>query len=81
MIKNIVTEPTRVAKKSEPIRSDERNGLEKFVGIQEGSGLTICEAAGCFAQATTTVEVNAGHHRKIPLSLCKTCVDMFVGEE
>ncbi len=80
MIKNIA-EPTRVAKESERMRSDEQNGLETFSDIHKGNGLTICEAAGCFAEATTTLEVNAGHHRPISLSLCKTCVDKFDGDK
>ena len=41
---------------------------------------TICEAIGCYAYSTSTVELKAGHHRAISLSLCEDCVDKFVGD-
>jgi hypothetical protein len=37
----------------------------------------LCEAQNCDAQATLEVEVNAGIHGKIPLSLCARCVGKF----
>ena len=40
-----------------------------------------CEAEGCFAPATNTIEVKAGNHRTISLSLCNICVSKFVGDE
>jgi hypothetical protein len=37
----------------------------------------LCEAQDCNAKATMEVEVNAGTHGKIPLSLCAICVGKF----
>jgi hypothetical protein len=37
----------------------------------------ICEASGCFAEATTKIEVKAGK-RLILLNLCRGCVHKFV---
>jgi hypothetical protein len=41
---------------------------------------TICEAIGCYAFSTSSVELKAGHHRTISFSLCENCVDKFVGD-
>ena len=37
----------------------------------------ICEAMGCTANSTETVEVNAGKFGKIRLHLCSVCVTKF----
>ena len=37
----------------------------------------ICEARDCNAPAALKVQVKAGHHGKIPLSLCAKCVGKF----
>jgi hypothetical protein len=34
----------------------------------------ICEAVGCFAEATTEIVVKVGQLGTIPLRLCKFCV-------
>jgi hypothetical protein len=41
----------------------------------------VCEAVNCFEKASTSIEVKAGHHRTIPLSLCNICVNKFVGDD
>jgi hypothetical protein len=41
----------------------------------------ICEAVGCFAEATVEIEVSAGQRGTLPLSLCKNCVNKFTGDE
>jgi hypothetical protein len=35
----------------------------------------------CFAEATIHIEVRVGQLGTIPLSLCKNCVNKFVGED
>jgi hypothetical protein len=37
----------------------------------------FCEAIGCFAVATITIEVKIGERRKILLALCNKCVNKF----
>jgi hypothetical protein len=37
----------------------------------------MCEAVNCFEKATNTIEVEAGNHRTISLSLCNDCVCKF----
>jgi hypothetical protein len=37
----------------------------------------ICEATGCFATATTKIDVKVGNQRTISLLLCKNCVGKF----
>jgi len=37
----------------------------------------ICEAVGCFARATTKINVKVGHLGTIPLDLCTDCVKKF----
>ena len=41
----------------------------------------VCEAVNCFEKATTIIEVKAGHHRTISLSVCNICVNKFVGDD
>lgn len=41
----------------------------------------ICEAAGCFAEAIVQIGVKAGQLGRIRLSLCKNCVNKFVGDD
>lgn len=60
---------------------DVGNEAKLFTGNQARSDSRICEAVGCFAQATTTIEVKAGHQRTISLSLCKDCVSRFRDEQ
>jgi hypothetical protein len=36
-----------------------------------------CEASGCFAEATTDIEVKVGHQHTILLNLCENCVAKF----
>jgi hypothetical protein len=38
---------------------------------------SLCEAVGCFAQATTEIKVKVGKQGKISLLLCKECVKKF----
>jgi hypothetical protein len=38
---------------------------------------SLCEAVGCFAQATIEIKVKVGKQRKISLLLCKRCVNKF----
>jgi hypothetical protein len=40
----------------------------------------VCEAVNCSAHATNTIEVEAGNHRTISLSLCNDCVRKFSDE-
>ena len=37
----------------------------------------ICEAFGCFAEATTNIEVKVGQLGTIVLHLCNVCVSRF----
>ena len=37
----------------------------------------LCEAAGCFADATTEIHVKVGDLGTIPLMLCESCVTKF----
>jgi hypothetical protein len=41
----------------------------------------VCEAAGCFARATTKIDVKVGNQQTIPLLLCGNCVGKFENEE
>jgi hypothetical protein len=38
----------------------------------------ICEANGCYKQATSEIKLNVGHFGKISLHLCRNCVPKFV---
>jgi hypothetical protein len=38
---------------------------------------TICGAVGCFARATTKINVRVGQLGTIPLALCANCVRKF----
>ena len=49
--------------------------------FQKKSQKCICEAVGCFEEATVEIEVNAGQGESLPLSLCKICVNKFVGDD
>jgi hypothetical protein len=54
--------------------------VRKAVGHQTiGSEVNknICEAVGCFAKATTTIEVKVGQEGLISLSLCEDCIKKF----
>ena len=44
----------------------------KHIVNEPGNGGLICEAVDCFAEATNTIEVKAGNHRTISLSLLYT---------
>jgi hypothetical protein len=37
----------------------------------------ICEAFGCYATATTEIEVKVGNKGTISLHLCNNCVNKF----
>jgi hypothetical protein len=37
----------------------------------------ICEAAGCFAKATTKIDMKVGKNGIISLQLCNGCVEKF----
>jgi hypothetical protein len=41
----------------------------------------ICEAVGCFAEATTKVDVKVGLKGTITLYLCVNCIDKFDQKE
>jgi hypothetical protein len=38
---------------------------------------SLCEAFGCFAEATTEIKVKVGKQGAISLLLCKGCVNKF----
>ncbi|MDQ6669145.1 MAG: hypothetical protein M3Y53_13110 [Thermoproteota archaeon] len=59
---------------------DVGNKAKLFTGDQARNDSRICEAVGCFEQATTTIEVKAGYQKTISLSLCKECVSKFRDE-
>jgi hypothetical protein len=40
-----------------------------------------CEAAGCFAKATTKIDVKVGNQGTISLDLCGNCVNKFDQKE
>jgi hypothetical protein len=63
------------------VRESETVGEHKHVIKEAGKNLVICDVVDCFAKATTTIEVEAGHHRTISLSLCNTCVNKFIGDD
>ena len=67
-----------IGKKSESIGCDVES--ETKMPVNTEAGIAPCEAADCFAQATTTIEVKAGHQRTISLSLCDDCVRKFRDE-
>jgi hypothetical protein len=52
----------------------------KHVVNEPSNDALLCEAVGCFAEATNTIEVKAGNHRTISLSLCNDCVYKFRNE-
>ena len=37
----------------------------------------MCEAYGCYASATTKIELKVGKQGKISLLLCKQCINKF----
>jgi len=41
----------------------------------------ICEATGCFAQATTEIDVKVGERGTISLQLCVNCIKKFDEKE
>ncbi|MGH9981075.1 MAG: hypothetical protein ACRD6U_05940 [Nitrososphaeraceae archaeon] len=41
---------------------------------------SICEAIGCFENATKKIDVNAGQFGKISLFLCKKCLPKFTAK-
>jgi hypothetical protein len=45
--------------------------------IREQVNRYICEAANCNNEATEKIEVSAGKHGIIELSVCKNCVSKF----
>lgn len=54
---------------------------ENKQGINEpGKGALMCEAANCFEEAITAIEVEVGHYGTISLSLCNICAKKFVGD-
>lgn len=48
---------------------------------EDDNNVRICEAVDCFAETTNTIEVKAGNHRTISLSLCNDCVRKFKEEK
>jgi hypothetical protein len=59
------------------------------IGVRESKTLedvfkadkkVICDAVNCSADATNTIEVEAGNHRTISLSLCNDCICKFSDE-
>jgi hypothetical protein len=40
----------------------------------------ICEANGCYKQATNEIKLDVGQFGKISLFLCRTCVPKFTKE-
>ena len=56
-------------------------GDRKHVINEDDNNVRICEGVDCFAHATNTIEVEAGNHRTISLSLCNICVSKFVGDD
>jgi hypothetical protein len=58
----------------------ESNTLDNVIN-EANKTVKICEAVDCFVKATTTIEVEAGHHRTISLSLCNICVNKFLGDD
>ncbi|HXX96339.1 MAG TPA: hypothetical protein VEL11_04375 [Candidatus Bathyarchaeia archaeon] len=49
-----------------------QNSIEKEISLL---------LVNCFEKATTAIEVTAGNHRTISLSLCNICVNKFVGDD
>ncbi|PWU81161.1 MAG: hypothetical protein DLM72_08410 [Candidatus Nitrosopolaris wilkensis] len=74
-------EPRSICKETESGSFVEGNQAEVFTGNQARDDSRICDAVGCSAQATTTIELKAGHLGTIRLSICKDCVSKFVGDE
>ncbi len=50
----------------------------KQVINEPGNGALMCEGANCSEEAITAIEVEAGHHGTISLSLCNICAKKFV---
>lgn len=67
-----------IGKKSASMGYDGESEAKTYVNIE--AGIATCEAVNCFAQATTTIEVEAGHQRTISLLLCEECVSKFRDE-
>jgi hypothetical protein len=45
--------------------------------VSSEANKNICEAFGCYAQATIDIEVQVGKQGVISLHLCKSCVAKF----
>ena len=45
--------------------------------LDKDTNKQICEALGCFEQATIEIKITAGKFGKIPLFLCKKCISKF----
>ena len=41
----------------------------------------ICEANGCYKQATNEIKLDVGQFGKISLFLCRNCIPKFKGSE
>ncbi|HJT83295.1 MAG TPA: hypothetical protein VJ697_02335 [Nitrososphaeraceae archaeon] len=51
-----------------------------IIDIQDNN--VICEANGCYKQATNELELDVGQFGKISLFLCRNCIPKFkLGEE
>jgi hypothetical protein len=66
---------------NDQVKETANSGECKHVLNENDNNVGICEAVGCFAHATNTIEVEAGNHRAISLSLCNICVNKFVGND
>jgi hypothetical protein len=51
--------------------------MSQDIVISERANKEICEAVGCFAQATEKIEVKVGEKGTICLYLCSSCVGKF----
>jgi hypothetical protein len=77
---NVLTDPMQ-NRTNNQIKETENFGECKHVINEDDNNVRICEAVDCFADATNTIEVEAGNHRTISLSLCNICVNKFVGSD
>ena len=51
--------------------------MSQDIVVSERTNKEICEAVGCFAQATEKIEVKVGDKGTICLYLCGNCVCKF----
>jgi hypothetical protein len=51
--------------------------MSQEIIISSQADKEICEAVGCFAQATKKIKVKIGQKGKICLYLCSNCVGKF----